>query len=91
MPPVITLEQARKQVPTLVTLLCGRSTRGFTVGLWRDRFIAKDVAGLGDEPRPGAPREIGAEKIGRLVRPTLEKAPRELPTGQAVCWRIRPD
>jgi len=51
-------------------------TTGFTVGLWRNRFIAEGVAGLGDEPRPGAPREIGDEKIERLVRLTLEKAPK---------------
>ena len=31
-------------------------TTGFTVGLWRNRFIAEGLAGLGDEPRPGAPR-----------------------------------
>jgi len=51
-------------------------TTGFTVGLWRNRFIAEGVAGLGDEPRPGAPREIGDEKIERLVRLTLEKTPK---------------
>ncbi len=32
-------------------------TSGLTVGLWRDRFIAQGIAGLGGEPRPGAPRE----------------------------------
>lgn len=50
-------------------------TTGFTVGLWRNRFIAEGVAGLGDEPRPGAPREIGDEKIERVVRLTLENTP----------------
>jgi hypothetical protein len=30
---------------------------------WRNRFIAEGVVGLGDEPRPVAPREIGDEKI----------------------------
>lgn len=50
-------------------------TTGFTVGLWRNRFILEGVAGLGDEPRPGAPREIGDEKIERVVRLTLEKTP----------------
>ena len=48
-------------------------TTGFTVGLWRNRFIAEGVTGLGDEPRPGAPREIGDEKIEQVVRLTLEK------------------
>src|ERR1700687_4169170 len=50
-------------------------TTGFTVGLWRNRFIAEGVVGLGDEPRPGAPREIGDEKIEQGVRVTLEKTP----------------
>src|SRR5258705_13234973 len=47
-------------------------TTGFTVGLWRNRFIAEGVAGLGDEPRPGAPREIGDEKVEQVVRLTLK-------------------
>jgi len=51
-------------------------TTGFTVGFWRNRFIAEGVAGLGDEPRPGAPREIGDEKVAQVVRLTLEKTPR---------------
>jgi transposase len=46
------------------------------VGFWRNRFIAEDVAGLGGEPRPGAPREIGDEKIEQVVRLTLEKTPK---------------
>jgi len=51
-------------------------TTGFTVGLWRNRFIAEGVAGLGDEPRPGAPREVGDEKVEQVVRLTLEKTPK---------------
>jgi transposase len=51
-------------------------TTGFTVGLWRNRFIAEGLVGLGDEPRPGAPREIGEEKIEQVVRLTLEKTPK---------------
>lgn len=51
-------------------------TTGFMVGLWRNRFIVEGIAGLGDEPRPGAPREIGDEKIERVVRMTLEKTPK---------------
>jgi transposase len=47
-----------------------------TVARWRNRFIAEGVSGLGDEPRPGAPREIGDEKIGRVVRLTLEASPK---------------
>jgi transposase len=51
-------------------------TTGFTVGFWRNRFLAEGLAGLGDEPRPGAPRQIGDDKIERVVRLTLEKTPR---------------
>jgi transposase len=51
-------------------------TTGFTVGLWRNRFIAEGIVGLGDEPRPGAPREIGDEKVEQVVRLTLEKTPK---------------
>jgi transposase len=51
-------------------------TTGFTVGLWRNRFVAEGVGGLGDEQRPGAPREIGDEKIARVVQLTLEKTPK---------------
>ena len=51
-------------------------TTGFTVGFWRNRFMAEGVAGLGDEPRPGAPRQIGNEAIAQVVRLTLEKTPK---------------
>src|ERR1035437_1415232 len=53
-----------------------RHTTGFTVGFWRNRFIVEGVVGLGDEPRPGAPREIGDGKIEQVVRLTLEKTPK---------------
>src|SRR4029453_16046505 len=47
-----------------------------TVGRWRRRFIAKRVAGLLDEPRPGAPRTITDEHVERVIRLTLETTPR---------------
>src|SRR5215470_5573884 len=50
-------------------------TTGFTVGMWRNRFIAGGIAALGDEVRPGAPRQIGDDRIERAVRLTLEEAP----------------
>ena len=31
-----------------------------TVGKWRQRFLERRLAGLLDEPRPGAPRQVGA-------------------------------
>jgi transposase len=55
-----------------------------TVGRWRRRFIAHRVAGLLDEPRPGAPRTITDEHVERVVRLTLETKPRD-----ATHWSTR--
>ena len=46
-----------------------------TVGLWRCRFAEKRVCGLDDEPRPGAPRRIGDDKIAEVVTRALETTP----------------
>src|SRR5881296_1785356 len=46
-----------------------------TVATWRKRFAAKRLDGLADEPRPGAPRKIGDEKIAEVVMTTLETMP----------------
>src|SRR5712671_6082431 len=46
-----------------------------TVATWRQRFAAKRLDGLADEPRPGAPRRIGDEKIAEVVTTTLETMP----------------
>ena len=46
-----------------------------TVATWRKRFAASRLDGLRDEPRPGAPRKIGDEKIAEVVTTTLEKMP----------------
>jgi len=35
------------------------------------------MVGLGDEMRPGAPRQIGDDRVERAVRLTLEEAPKE--------------
>ena len=43
-----------------------------TVGLWRSRFAERRLEGLADEPRPGAPRKIGDDKIVEVVTRTLE-------------------
>jgi transposase len=47
-----------------------------TVSKWRARFIVDRVAGLFDEPRPGAPRQIEDGKIEELIVRTLETTPR---------------
>ena len=47
-----------------------------TVTTWRNRFAHERLDGLLDEPRPGAPRKIGDEKIAEVVTTTLETLPR---------------
>src|SRR5260370_4362244 len=51
-------------------------TTCFHVGMWRNRFITEGIVGLGDEMRPGAPRQIGDDRVERAVRLTLEEAPK---------------
>ena len=55
-----------------------------TVGSWRRRYAAKRLDGLYDEPRPGAPRQIGDEEIAETIRLTLEAAP-----ANATHWSLR--
>lgn len=47
-----------------------------TVGKWRARFVERRIDGLLDEPRPGAPRQIGDETIESVIVRTLESTPR---------------
>ena len=46
------------------------------VGKWRRRFLTSRLEGLYDEPRPGAPRKVGDDKIEAIVIQTLESTPR---------------
>jgi len=55
-----------------------------TVGKWRRRFADHRMAGLYDEPRPGAPRQIGDDEVAEVVRQTLEATPRD-----ATHWSLR--
>jgi transposase len=55
-----------------------------TVGKWRRRFAEYRIDGLYDEPRPGAPRQIGDEEIAETVRLTLETTPPD-----ATHWSLR--
>jgi transposase len=55
-----------------------------TAGLWRNRFARDGMGGLYDEPRPGAPRQIGDDEIAATVRKTLETRPEG-----ATHWSLR--
>ena len=55
-----------------------------TVGKWRRRYAAEGLDGLYDEPRPGAPRQIGDDAIAEVVRLTLEETPPD-----ATHWSLR--
>jgi transposase len=55
-----------------------------TVGKWRRRYAERGMDGLTDEPRPGAPRQIGDEEIAETIRLTLETTPRH-----ATHWSLR--
>src|SRR5216684_1128466 len=55
-----------------------------TVGRWRARFLERRLDGLLDEPRPGAPRQIGDADVERVLTLTLETAPRD-----ATHWSTR--
>ena len=55
-----------------------------TVGEWRRRFHRARLAGLLDEPRPGAPRRIPDRMVERVITETLETTPRD-----ATHWSTR--
>lgn len=46
-----------------------------TASKWRRRFAERRLEGLGDEPRPGAPRTVSDEKVEEVIVRTLESAP----------------
>ena len=55
-----------------------------TVGTWRRRFQRARLAGLLDEPRPGAPRRITDRMVERVITETLEATPAD-----ATHWSTR--
>ena len=55
-----------------------------TVRTWRERFAKHRLDGLDDEPRCGAPRKIGDNRIEEIVTKTLETKPAD-----ATHWSTR--
>ena len=55
-----------------------------TVGKWRSRFLSDRLDGLLDQPRTGAPRQIGDNEVERLIVATLEQQPHD-----ATHWSTR--
>ena len=54
------------------------------VGKWRQRFVDKRLDGLSDEPRSGAPRQIGDEVVEAVIAKTLQEKPSD-----ATHWSTR--
>jgi transposase len=48
-----------------------------TVTKWRARLVAQRLEGLGDEPRPGAPRRIADERVEAVVVATLQETAKD--------------
>jgi transposase len=69
----IILACAEERSNTAVSTALGVAKQ--TVGKWRGRFVAQRLEGLRDEPRPGAPRQIGDAQVERLITLTLESTP----------------
>ena len=55
-----------------------------TVGKWRQRFVARRLDGLLDEPRPGTPRKVSDADVERALTMTLESTPKD-----ATHWSTR--
>jgi transposase len=54
------------------------------VGKWRRRFVEHRLAGLSDDPRPGAPRTITDDQVEAVIVKTLEEKPDD-----ATYWSTR--
>ncbi len=55
-----------------------------TVGKWRQRFVERRLDGLLDEPRPGAPRQMGDDVVEAVIAKTRREKPAD-----ATHWSTR--
>jgi transposase len=55
-----------------------------TVCRWRARFLRRQLEGLVDAPRPGAPRTISDEQVEQVITNPLEETPAD-----ATRWSTR--
>ena len=78
----VVLECAAGRPNTVVAQRLGLTHQ--TVGKWRQRFLARRLDGLLDEPRPGAPRQVDDPQIERVLRLTFESTPAD-----ATHWSTR--
>ncbi len=61
-----------------------------TVGKWRERFARLRADGPLDEPRTGAARRIGDERVAALVNRRLSERPESATSASARSVRTRP-
>jgi len=78
----LVLTSAEGKTNTIVATELGITQQ--TVSKWRKRFCERRVDGLLDEPRPGAPRQIGDADVERVLTLTLESTPSD-----ATHWSTR--
>lgn len=70
--------------PSNKTVAARLKVCGATVGTWRNRFVARRLDGLVDDPRPGTPRTVSDADVERVVTRTLETKP-----ANATHWSTR--
>ena len=76
----------RRGPPTNLQIAAEFDCNRHTVGLWRDRYVAKGLAGLQDAPRSGRPRSFSPSE--RLDLINLASSTTEQQDCPATRWRL---